>query len=261
MKRAINALKRSKKTPWKKELSKEDLKKLKNFFHSLELKLKISFKNKKNLISAFCHRSFLNEVKAPFSSYENLEFLGDAVLSLIVAEYLYSFFQEKKEGELSYLRAFLVNRNQLADCAKKLDFDKYLLLSEGEELAGGRKKTSILADIFESFLGALYLDKGYKICKKFVEEYLISKLLDKIQKEEIKDPKTILQEKMQKLFGITPVYKTLKQWGPDHDKSFLVGVFLNEKEIGRGEGHSKKEASEKAAKNALELKIWENVEN
>lgn len=245
----------------KKEIKIKDLKKIEEFFHSLEIKLKIFFKNKNNLISAFCHRSFLNEVKAPFSSYETLEFLGDAVLSLVVSEYLYSFFREKKEGELSYLRAFLVNKNQLAECAKKLGFDKYLLLSEGEELAGGRKKTSILADIFESFLGALYLDKGYKMCKKFVEEYLILELLEKIQKEEVKDAKTILQEKMQKLLGLTPVYKTLKEWGPDHNKSFLVGVFLNEKEIARAEGRSKKEASEKAAQKALEKENWENAKN
>jgi len=245
----------------KREIREKDLKKIEEFFHSLELKLKIFFKNKKNLISAFCHRSFLNEVEAPFSSYETLEFLGDALLSFIVAEYLYSFFREKKEGDLSYLRAFLVNKNQLADCAKRLGFDKYLLLSEGEELAGGRKKTNILADVFESFLAALYLDKGYKICKKFVEEYLISKLSDKIEEEKVKDAKTIFQEKMQKIFGLTPVYKTLKEWGPDHDKSFLVGVFLNEKEIARAEGRSKKEASEKAAQKALEEKKWENVDN
>ncbi|MGB9598566.1 MAG: ribonuclease III [Minisyncoccales bacterium] len=250
------------KTMMKKKKKIVNLKKIEEKFSLLESKLNIFFENKNLLFNAFCHRSFLNETNSPFPSYENLEFLGDAVLSLIITEYLYlHFYQTKKEGELSYLRAFLVNKNKLAECSRKLGFDKYLLLSVGEEKAGGRKNDNLLANVFESFLASLYLDKGYKICQKFVEQHLILNSLEEIKKGKIKDFKTMLQEKAQKILGETPVYKLIQEWGPDHNKFFLVGVFLGKKKIAQGEGRSKKEASEQAAQKALEIKDWQNVKN
>jgi len=226
-------------------------------FSSLEKKLNIKFKNKDFLIQAFCHRSYLNEnPNFHLDHNERLEYLGDAVLELIVTEYLYQKYPKKSEGELTNWRAALVNAKMLSETAKSLDFNDYLLLSQGEAKEMGKARQYILANTFESFTGSLYLDRGYKVCREFIEKCLIVKLPEIIEKELFKDAKSQFQEEAQERTGITPTYNVLKEWGPDHAKNFVIGVFLEEELIAKGEGSSKQEAEEAAAKNALEVKKW-----
>ncbi|MFH1656810.1 MAG: ribonuclease III [Candidatus Nealsonbacteria bacterium] len=232
--------------------SEEYLDNLLEKYEGLEKKLNFKFKNKDLLIQAFVHRSFLNE-NPNFKLFHNerLEFLGDAILEHIVTEYLYTNYPKKLEGELTSWRAALVNTKMLSKIAKSLGFDDYLLLSQGELKEKGRARQYILADIFESFIGSLYLDQGLNICKSFIEKHLI-KELDNIIKEGLyKDAKSDYQEQAQEKKGITPTYRVLKEVGPDHAKEFTVGVYLNSKLIAKGKGLSKQEAEEEAAKNAL----------
>jgi len=226
-------------------------------FSSLEKKLNIEFKNKDLLTQAFCHRSFLNE-NSDFGlgNNERLEFLGDAVLELVVTEYLYQNYPEKPEGELTNWRAALVNAKMLSEVAKEAGFNDFLLLSKGESKESGKARQYILADTFEAFIGALYLDLGYESSKNFIEKYLMKKLSHIIETKLYKDAKSYFQEKAQEKEGITPNYKVLKEWGPDHAKQFTVGVFLGEDLIAKGDGSSKQEAEEKSAKLALKVKNW-----
>lgn len=226
-------------------------------FSKLEKKLDISFKNKDLLIQAFCHRSYLNE-NPDFYLFHNerLEFLGDAVLELIITEYLYQKYPQKSEGELTNWRASLVNAKILTEIAKRLDFNSFLLLSRGEAKELGKARQYILANTFESFIGAMYLDQGIVSCRKFIEKNLIKELPRIIEKGLFKDSKSRFQEEAQERLGITPTYKVLEEWGPDHSKNFIVGVFLNEKLTAKGEGSSKQEGELEAAKNALEVKGW-----
>lgn len=225
--------------------------KIREKFLILEKKLGLNFNQKELLIEAFCHRSFLNENPSfKYPHNERLEFLGDAVLELIISEELFKRFPEKTEGELTLMRSNLVCQELLSQVAKNLDFENFLLLSKGEQKEKGKKK--ILANAFEALIGAIYLDKGMKEAKSFVLKHL-SPFLEKILKEgPFKDPKTHLQEIVQEKLKITPTYQVLKEWGPDHKKNFLVGVFFGEKLIATGEGGSKKEAEEEAAKEALQ---------
>lgn len=226
-------------------------------FQKLEEKLKISFTDKGLLKEAFCHRSFLNEhPDFPYPHNERLEFLGDAVLELIVTEYLFKQYPKKSEGELTAWRAALVNTKKLSEVARELGFNDFLLLSKGEEKEVGKARMYILANTFEAFIGALYLDKGYEICKEFIEKHLIKSLPEIIEKKLFKDPKTRLQEEVQEKLKITPTYTVLEEFGPDHAKHFVVGVFLGKNLIAKGEGSSKQEAEEEAAKNALKEKNW-----
>ena len=226
-------------------------------FSGLEKKLKIKFKNKDLLTQAFCHRSYLNENPGFHLEHnERLEFLGDAVLELIVTEYLYKKYPEKSEGELTNWRAALVNARQLAETAKELGFNDFLLLSKGETKELGKARQYILANAFEAFVGALYLDLGYEICQDFIEKYLIKELPEIIKKGLFKDNKSHFQEEAQERVGITPTYKVLEEWGPDHAKHFIIGVFLDEELVAKGEGSSKQEAEVEAAKNALAVKKW-----
>lgn len=226
-------------------------------FSTLEKKLNLKFKNKDFLIQAFCHRSYLNENPDFYLDHnERLEFLGDAVLELVVTEYLYQKYPEKPEGELTNWRAALVNAKILGDLAKDLGFNDFLLLSRGEEKELGKARQYILANTFEALIGAIYLDQGYKACQKFVKEYLVKKLPEIIEKGLFKDAKSRFQEEAQERVGITPTYKVLEEWGPDHAKHFIVGVFLNEELVAKGEGSSKQEAELEAAKRALEIKGW-----
>lgn len=230
---------------------------MKNFL-ILEKNLGLEFKNRDLLIEAFCHRSYLNEhpdFHLPHN--ERLEFLGDAVLELIVTEYLYKKYPEKNEGELTNWRAALVNAKILGELAKDLGFNDFLLLSKGEEKETGKARLYILANTFEALIGAIYLDQGYEVAKNFVEKNLIErKLPEIIEKGLFKDPKTRFQEEAQERVKITPTYKVLEEWGPDHAKHFVVGVFLGNELIAKGEGTSKQEAEEEAAKNALKIKGW-----
>ncbi len=225
-------------------------------FEKLEKELDVKFNDKELLTKAFCHRSFLNEnPEFELGCNERLEFLGDAVLELIVTEFLFKEYPKEPEGKLTKWRASLVKTKSLSELAKELNFNDYLLLSRGEQKETGRSREFILADTFEAFIGAFFLDKGLKSVKKFVRKNLLIKL-DKIIEEGLyRDPKSTFQEKAQEAVGITPTYEVKKEWGPDHAKKFEVVVKLKEKEVEKAIGASKQEAEEKAAKKALKKNI------
>jgi ribonuclease-3 len=220
--------------------------------NDIEKILNIKIKNPSIIKNAFIHKSYLNEINDKINSNERLEFLGDSVLSYLVSNYLYDKFPELEEGSLTNLRASLVKTSTLATISKELKLGDYLFLSKGEEESGGRNNTSILADVFESFLGAIYLDQGIGIVKKILKKYLYT-MLDKIIKEKLyKDPKSTLQEKVQTTIKSPPIYKLLEQSGPDHSKNFKIGVYVQNKLYGIGYGKNKHQAETEAAKNALE---------
>lgn len=226
-------------------------------FSLLEKKLEVKFKNKDLLIQAFCHRSYLNENPSFYLSHnERLEFLGDAILELVVTEYLYLNYPKKAEGEMTNWRAALVNAKILAKISKELGFNDFLLLSKGEEKELGKARHYILANTLEAFIGSIYLDQGYESSQKFIKKYLIKELPHIIEEGLFRDAKSHFQEDAQERRGITPTYKVLKEWGPDHAKYFIIGVFLNDELIAKAEGSSKQEAELEAAKNALEVKGW-----
>ena len=182
-----------------------------NDFSKLEKQLKVDFKNKNILTQAFCHRSYLNEnPDCGLENNERLEFLGDAVLELVITEYLYASFPQKSEGELTNWRAALVNAKILAEIAKSLGFNDFILLSRGETKEEGKARQYILANTFEAFVGALYLDLGYKICQDFIAKHLIKELPEIIKNGLYKDAKSSFQEEAQEQKGITPIYKVLK---------------------------------------------------
>ncbi|MEK7182265.1 MAG: ribonuclease III [Patescibacteria group bacterium] len=226
-------------------------------FAEFEKIIKVEFKDKDILKQAFTHRSYLNENrKGKIGHNERLEFLGDAVLELAVTKFLYNKYPEKPEGDLTAIRAALVNTNTISDAAKKLKMNDFLLLSKGEAKDNGRARQYILANAFEAIIGAIYLDKGFDTAEKFIEKNIFY-LTDEIVAENLwQDPKSYFQEKVQEENGMTPVYKTLKEEGPDHDKHFSVGVFIGEKLVSEGRGKSKQEAEQEAAKKALEIKGW-----
>ncbi len=219
----------------------------------LEKKLGVQFKNKDLLTQAFIHRSYLNE-NPNFHLYHNerLEFLGDAVLELVVTKYLFENYPKKQEGIMTNWRAALVNSKMLSRVARDLDFNDFLFLSQGEAKEKGKARQFILANSFEAFVGALYLDQGYDPCSEFIQENLIKELPEIIKEGLYKDAKSDFQEQAQEKTSITPHYKVLKEWGPDHDKNFIIGVFLKDKLIAEGQGSSKQEAEEQAARKALE---------
>lgn len=223
----------------------------------LEKKLKVKFKNKDLLTQAFTHRSYLNEnPQFGISNNERLEFLGDAVLELAVTENLFQKYPQKPEGELTSWRAALVNAKILSRIAKDLEFNDFLLLSRGEAKETGKARQYILANTFESFVGSLYLDQGYKPCQKFIEKYVIRELPAILESQLYKDAKSRFQEEAQEKVGITPTYRVQKEWGPDHAKHFVIGVFLRDELVAEGQGSSKQEAEEAAARKALEIKHW-----
>jgi len=214
--------------------------------------LNVKFKNSDLLENAFVHRSYLNENSDfPFSSNERLEFLGDAVLEQIVSDFLYHRFPSLPEGELTALRAALVKTESLAEESKRLNLGKELLLSRGEELSGGRDNPYLLANTFESVIGAISLDQGIEEVKDFIHRELLYKAEESLRSG-IKDPKSRFQEIAQARFNTTPHYRVIKEWGPAHEHRFLIAVNLKTKKIGEGEGRSKKEAEENAARQALE---------
>ncbi len=223
-----------------------------NDLEPFEKKIKHAFANKQLLVQAFTHRSYLNEHKGfPLAHNERLEFLGDAVLELVVTEYLFAEYPSKTEGELTSIRAALVNTVSLSKAAGEIGLDSYLLLSKGEAKDKGRARGVIWANAFEALVGALYLDGGYKVAKKFLSTTLLQKTETIVAESLWQDPKSILQEKSQEFEGLTPVYKTIKEVGPDHAKTFTVGVHFADKLVGRGSGPSKQEAETAAARAAL----------
>lgn len=224
-----------------------------------EKKLGLSFKNKDLLTQAFVHRSYLNEnPEFGLDQNERLEFLGDAVLELVITEHLYQDYPSEDEGQLTNWRASLVNAKMLTQVAEELGFNDFLLLSRGETKELGKARQYILANTFEAFIGALYLDAGYAACDTFIKTYLLAKLPDIIKNKSYKDAKSHFQEEAQEKAGVTPLYKVMKEWGPDHKKKFTVAVYLGKEMVAEGEGYSKQEAEESAAKEALEIKNWSN---
>lgn len=222
-----------------------------NEFGSLLKLIGINFKNTALLKQAFIHRSFLNEVRLTTTSNERLEFLGDAVLSLVVSFYLFNLKKEDSEGELTNLRAYIVKTKSLSGAAKKLELGSYLKLSRGEELSGGRKNPQLLANTYEALLGAVYLDQGLDTVKEVIKATLLSLFEKELKSGPPKDAKSRLQELVQEEFKKSPLYKILKTEGPDHAKQFMVAVYIRGKEYGRGAGSSKQEAEELSAKEAL----------
>jgi len=226
-------------------------------FDKLEKKIKIKFKNKNLLRQAMVHRSYLNEHSDfELNHNERLEFLGDAVLELIVTEYLYNHY-DNPEGDLTNWRASLVNSKMLSSEATKFKLDDYLFLSKGEAKDNNSKaRQYILANAFEALIGSIYLDQGWEVSKKFILENICTQLEDILKNKLYLDAKSRFQETGQEKFGITPSYKVLSESGPDHSKKFVIGVFLDKEKIAEGTGSSKQEAQMAAAEAALKNKGW-----
>lgn len=224
-----------------------------NRLTSLEKNLGLKFKKRLWLTRALTHRSYLNEAKEKgLESNERLEFLGDSILSFVVSDLLYQQYPQYPEGTLTNIRSNLVNTKTLAQQAKKLKIGDYLFLSKGEEESEGKTNRSLLADAFEAVIGAIYLDQGYEKVKKFIigrSQPLLEKI---IISGRFKDYKSLLQEKLQAKKKLSPIYKTLEEKGPDHNKTFTVGVFDEKKMLATGEGKSKQTAESEAARLALE---------
>lgn len=228
-------------------------------FTPILTRLNIKFKNPNLLDQAFIHRSYLNEVKLNFPSNERLEFLGDSVLSLIVSTHLFVGRRGDNEGDLTNLRAYIVKTKSLAEAAKKLELGKYLKLSRGEELGGGRENPQLLANTYEALLGAIFLDQGLEETGRVIESTLLPLFEKEIKAGPPQDAKSRLQEVIQEKFKISPFYKIIKTQGPDHAKSFVVGVYVKGKKMGEGQGPSKQQAEEKSAKKALERLITSRI--
>lgn len=222
-----------------------------------EKNIGFSFKDKNLLKQALTHRSFINENRnLNLEHNERLEFLGDAVLELVVTDYLYQKYPKKPEGELTSYRSSLVNSNTLAEVAKRLNINDFLLLSRGEAKDTGRARQIILANAYEAVVGAIYLDQGYDAAKDFIAQNIFHLIDEIVEKGAFIDSKSLFQEKAQDKVGITPAYKTVKEEGPDHNKHFTVGVFLGDDLVVEGVGKSKQEAEQEAAKKALEKRGW-----
>lgn len=215
-------------------------------------KIKIKFNNIALLQQVFIHRSYLNEnTGLGLNHNERLEFLGDAVLELVVTQYLYLNY-ENPEGELTNWRSALVRGEMLSKIASDMGINELLYLSRGEKQSLGKSRQLILANAFEALIGAIYLEKGYKVTQKFIDNYLIIYLKEILEKKLYKDAKSSLQELSQEKLSITPSYRVLSESGPDHAKNFNIGVYIDDKMIGQGAGNSKQAAEQQAALNALE---------
>jgi ribonuclease-3 len=223
----------------------------------LEGILQASFSDMSLLSSAVTHRSFLNENRDIGHDHnERLEFLGDAVLELVATDFLFRAYPNRAEGELTAIRAALVNTNMLSEIAQGLGVNDFMRLSRGEAKDTGRARQYILANAFEAIVGAIYLDQGYGAAREFIERELLGRADEIVSKRLWQDPKSRFQEKGQEVVGSTPTYKTLKEEGPDHDRTFTIGVFLRDELIAQGIGRSKQEAEQAAAIKGLEAKGW-----
>jgi len=231
-------------------ISSERKKVLKDFLKKINLKF-----NDYNLLNlSLSHRSYVNENKLAAENNERLEFLGDSILGLIVTEYLYKSYPDYNEGELARIKSFVVSEDTLSKITKTIELNQYILIGKGEEVSGGRTKKTILADVFEAFLGSYYLDSNYNKVRDFVLKYIKPEIMLVINDRHEKDYKTLLQEFAQKKYKICPNYILKGEEGPEHDKTFYMEVVIKDKTIGIGEGKSKKDAEKLAAKNAY-LKI------
>ncbi|MEI6650767.1 MAG: ribonuclease III [Candidatus Moraniibacteriota bacterium] len=219
--------------------------------------LGIGIRDKDLFQEAITHRSYLNEHRGyELEHNERLEFLGDAVLELVVTDFLYRNYPNP-EGDLTSFRAAIVNGEILAEIAGRLGIGDFLLMSKGEAKDMGRARMWLLANAIEAIIGALYLDQGYDAAKVFIETNVVSELPRVIEAGLHTDPKSKFQELSQEKTGITPQYRVLKEWGPDHDRHFTAGVFLNENLVAEGEGASKQEAQRNAAAEGIKAKGWE----
>jgi len=222
-----------------------------------EKNIKIEFKQKTFLQQALTHRSYLNENPSfQLSHNERLEFLGDAVLELVTTEYLYHKYPKVWEGELTAYRAALVNTVSISQVAASLSVQDFLLMSKGEAKDTGRARQSILANAYEAIIGAIYLDQGYEMAKDFITRTLIPKTDEIVKKKLWRDAKSSLQEVSQEKRSVTPRYEVMAEEGPDHDKTFTVGVYLGQELITKGKGPSKQEAEQSAAREALDKLGW-----
>lgn len=217
----------------------------------------ITFNDEKLLTQAFVHRSYINENRnSGLSHNERLEFLGDAVLELVITDFLYKKYTNKAEGEMTAYRSALVNADTCAGIAAKLGMGNYLLLSKGESKDTGRARQYILANALEALIGAIYLDQGMEKAHEFIENNFTPMIENIISEGSHVDSKSLFQEKAQEFEGITPAYKTVKESGPDHQRKFTVGVYLGKDLIATGEGDSKQDAEQEAAEEALSKKGW-----
>jgi len=216
----------------------------------------VEFKNPDLIQEALTHRSYLNENKKyKFNHNERLEFLGDAVLELVVTDFLFRNYNNP-EGEMTSWRAALVNGEMLAKISASLDIDKYVLMSKGEASDKGRARQYLLANALEAIIGAIYMDQGYGVAEKFITENVISKIDEVIADKLYQDPKSFFQEKSQEHFKETPSYRVISEEGPDHDKNFTMGVYIGNDLVAKGTGPSKQEAQRNAAQAGLEAKGW-----
>ena len=213
-------------------------------------KLEIRFNDINLLVTALTHRSYVNEHKKVTDHNERLEFLGDAVLELVSSDFLYRNYNEP-EGIMTAVRAALVRTESIGDAGKELGYAPLVRLSKGEKMGSERAHDVILADCFEAVIGAIYLDQGYEAAKKFISDYILVKIDKVLEEESWRDPKSYVQELAQKYESMTPVYHTLKEEGPDHDKIFTVGIYVKESLRGVGTGHSKQDAQTEAAKEGV----------
>lgn len=224
----------------------------------LETLLQSVFSDKNLLLSAITHRSYLNEHREATQEHnERLEFLGDAVLELVVTDFLFRKYPEKPEGELTAVRAALVNTMSLAAAGTAVGLNDFLLMSKGEAKDTGRARQYILANAFEACIGAIYLDQGYDAAKQFIAEQLFARTEEIVDKRLWQDAKSRFQELAQEHASVTPTYELLGQEGPDHDRIFTIGVYLGPKLIAEGTGRSKQEGEQDAAEKAIAAKGWE----
>ena len=216
-------------------------------------KLGFEFKDVGLLVTALTHRSYMNEhQKTAREHNERLEYLGDAVLELVTSDFLYRNY-DYPEGVMTALRAALVRTESIGEAGKELGYEPLVRLSKGEKHGSERAHDSILADCFEAVIGAIYLDQGYETAREFIDKHILVKIDGILEEESWRDPKSYLQELAQKKDGFTPVYRTLKEEGPDHDKMFTVGAYVDGKLIGKGVGHSKQEAQTEAAREGVKV--------
>lgn len=219
--------------------------------------LSITIGNTALFQEAVTHRSYLNEHRShPVPHNERLEFLGDAVLELAVTERLYADFPDRPEGELTALRAALVNSDMLSKIGRDLEIERFLLMSRGEAKDTGRARAFLIANVVEAVIGALYLDQGYDAAKAFIETHVLTRIQEVFDAKLYTDPKSRFQELSQEKLGVTPQYRVLRESGPDHDRRFIAGVFVGDELIAEGEGLSKQDAQRNAAKEGLVKKGW-----
>jgi len=228
-----------------------------NDIAQFEQEIGIVFHDKVLLRQAFTHRSYINEHTGITTGHnERLEFLGDAVLELVVTDYLFKKYPTTPEGELTAYRAALVNTNSISDAARAIGMNDYLLLSRGEAKENGKSRAYILANTFEAFIGALYLDQGYKQAEAFIAGSLFDKIDHIVKEGTWRDSKSFVQEKAQEVYGVTPSYRILREIGPDHDKVFTVAIYFGEEQVAVGNGKSKQAAEQEAARLAIQEKGW-----